>query len=115
MEEVEGTVHQDIVRKDTDTETTDVITVLTETAEIVTENAPEVPGREIITEKGVAAEKGTVKLSIENITRTGTDTETGREKGIGKEEMIETGIQDHQRQESRKSLEERKRGRRSGD
>jgi len=115
MVEEADTVHQDIVRIDTGTETIDVIIVLIETAEIDTEKGTGVQGREIIIENEVAAEKGIVKLSIENIMKTEIVTETGRGKGTGKEEMIVTGIQDLRRPESRKSLEERKQGRRRGD
>lgn len=114
VEEVD-TVHQDIVQIDTGTETIDVIIVLIETAEIDTEKGIGVQGREIIIENEVAAEKGIVKLSIENIMKTEIVTETGRGKGTGKEEMIVTGIQDPRRPESRKSLVERKQGRRRGD
>ena len=84
MVEEADTVHQDIVRIDTGTETIDVIIVLIETAEIDTEKGIGVQGREIIIENEVAAEKGIVKLSIENIMKTEIVTETGRGKGTGK-------------------------------
>lgn len=84
MVEEADTVHQDIVQIDTGTETIDVIIVLIETAEIDTEKGTGVQGREIIIENEVAAEKGIVKLSIENIMKTEIVTETGRGKGTGK-------------------------------